>query len=99
MALNLELIFYSISFGLFDWNSAWYIGLWMRFKTKIHFTILEQFPLRGIEKMVVNAASIITRARGVELVVKIKTAILQSNHPTAVNYMRKVDAIRQLYRR
>jgi hypothetical protein len=54
---------------------------------------------RGIEKMVVNAASIITRARGSDLVVKIKTAILQSDHPTAVNYMRNVDAIRQLYRR
>jgi hypothetical protein len=49
--------------------------------------------------MVVNAASIITRARGSDLVVKIKTAILQSDHPSAVNYMRKVDAIRQLYRR
>jgi hypothetical protein len=52
-----------------------------------------------MEKMVVNAASIITRARRVDLVVKIKTAILQSEHPSAVNYMRKVDAIRQLYRR
>jgi hypothetical protein len=52
-----------------------------------------------MEKMVVNAASIITRARGVDLVVKIKTAILQLEHPSAVNYMRKVDAIRQLYRR
>ncbi len=37
--------------------------------------------------------------RGVDFVVKIKTAILRSEHPTAVNYMRKVDAIRQLYRR
>jgi hypothetical protein len=52
-----------------------------------------------MKKMVVNAASIITRARGVDFVVKIKTAILQSEHPTSVNYMRKVDAIRQLYRR
>ncbi len=49
--------------------------------------------------MVVNAASMITRARGSDLVVKIRTVILQSDHPTAVNYMRKVDAIRQLYRR
>ena len=49
--------------------------------------------------MVVNAASVITRARGVDLVVKIKTAILESDNPAAVNYMRKVDAIRQLYRR
>jgi hypothetical protein len=48
--------------------------------------------------MVVNAASIITRARGSDLVVKIKMAILQSDHHTAVNYMRKVDAIRQLYK-
>jgi hypothetical protein len=48
--------------------------------------------------MVVNAASIITRARESDLVVKIKMAILQSDHPAAVNYMRKVDVIRQLYR-
>ncbi len=59
----------------------------------------ENVCFRGIVKMVVNAESIITRARGSDLVVKIKTAILQSDHPTAVNYMRKVDAIRQLYRR
>ena len=64
----------------------------------VYMTICVPF-LRSMEKMVVNAASIITRARGVDLVVKIKTAILQSEHPSAVNYMRKVDAIRQLYRR
>ena len=58
----------------------------------------ENVCFRGIKKMVVNAASIITRARGSDLEVKIKTAILQSDHPTAVNYMPKVDAIRQLYR-
>ncbi len=49
--------------------------------------------------MVINAASIISRARGSDLVVKIKRAILESEHPNAVNYMRKVDAILQLYRR
>ncbi len=49
--------------------------------------------------MVINAASIISRARGSDLVVKIKRAILESEHPNAVIYMRKVDAIRQLYRR
>jgi hypothetical protein len=49
--------------------------------------------------MVVNAPSIITGARGSDLVVKIKSSILQSDHPTTVNYMRKVDAIRQLYGR
>jgi hypothetical protein len=49
--------------------------------------------------MVINAASVISRARGSDLVVKIKRAILESEHPNAVNYTRKVDAIRQLYRR
>jgi hypothetical protein len=49
--------------------------------------------------MVVNAASIITKVRGVDRVAKIKTTILQSDHPTATIYMRKVDAIRQLYGR
>ncbi len=41
----------------------------------------------------VNATRIITRAQGSDLVVKIKTVILQSDHSIAVNYMRKVDAI------
>ncbi len=49
--------------------------------------------------MVINAASIISHARGYDLVVKIKRAVLESEHPIAVNYMRKVDAICQLYRR
>jgi hypothetical protein len=49
--------------------------------------------------MVINAASIISHARGSNLVVKIKRAVLEFKHPIAVNYMRKVDAIPQLYRR
>jgi hypothetical protein len=77
---------------------------WIRNTASIYITpsvYLKSFKnvcFRGIEKMVVNAASIITRARGSDLVVKIKTALLQSDHPTAVNYMCTVDAIRQLYR-
>ncbi len=49
--------------------------------------------------MVINAAGIISYAWGSDLVVKIKRAVLESEHPNAVNYMRKVDAICQLYRR
>jgi hypothetical protein len=54
---------------------------------------------RKIEREVVEAACIITRVRLTNLVVQVKTAILQSEYPGAVVYMRTVDALRQLYNR
>jgi hypothetical protein len=54
---------------------------------------------RSLENRICHAASIVGKTRTVDLVVRVREAILQSEYPGAVCYMRNVDALRQQYRR
>lgn len=65
-------------------------------KEIINFNLL-YVSCREIEHKVIAAAAVIGKVKPVDLVVRVKGAILRSANPGGITHMRTVEALRQEY--